>query len=130
MFRRVIGCLACAWSLAAQPTKSYLIDTVAGNLPDDEGAPAPLAVLTPRALALGYEGSIYVVDGVKGVRRITPDDSISRVRGASGANAEGIAVDPTGVLLYIGGPELYRYDPGAASVSVSRPAFGPASGHI
>ena len=122
--------LACAWSIHAQPGRSYLIDTVAGTIPDDDGVPANSAFLNISALTLAPDGNIYVVDTFKGVRKIGLDGTISRVPGASTTVGAGIAVSRIGIIYCVFGLELYTYDPVSATTTTSRPTFGPASGHL
>jgi hypothetical protein len=50
----LLALLACAWSVHAQPGRSYLIDTFAGTVPDDEGVPANSALLNLSALTLAF----------------------------------------------------------------------------
>ena len=77
----------------AQTASSYVIDTIAGTLPPQEGIPAVDAVLyTPPALAVGHDGVIYVSDILIGIRSITPDGSIFDLTGPPPSE---IAVDPS-----------------------------------
>jgi len=126
----LLALLVCACSIHAQPGRSYVIDTFAGTVPDDEGVPAISALLNPNALTFAPDGSIFVVDASKGIRKIGADGIISRIQGVfGGGNAVGIAVNRAGGIYYIDVVALYTYDPVSATVAGSAPTFGPASGH-
>jgi uncharacterized protein (TIGR03437 family) len=115
--------LALAGPLAAQPSRPYRIDTVAGTNPISEGIAATNAVIGDSpAIAVGKDGAIYVssiTSRGEGIRKILGDGIISRVPGAGVAS--GIVVDSSGRLSYIigGGPELYTQDPNGPVVTTA-----------
>jgi glucose/arabinose dehydrogenase len=89
-----------------------------------DGGPAVDAELdSPRALAVGPDGTLYVADtGNDRVRGISPSGVISTI--ASVENPEGLAIGADGALLVVGGPGVVRV---AADGSVSTVlAAGPA----
>ncbi len=52
----------CASCLVGQADKKYMIETVAGTLPNGNGIPATSALLSGWVLAVGPDGAIYVND--------------------------------------------------------------------
>jgi RHS repeat-associated protein len=72
-----------------------MISTVAGTGTrgfDGDGGPATAALLTfPTRVAVGTDSTIYFVDGVKRIRRVTPDGVISTVagNGSQGSGGDG-----------------------------------------
>ena len=63
------------------------------NPDSGDGGPARAAGLQPRAITVGRDGSIYVLNASITVRRITPDGIINRVAGPGPNNQAAIAQD-------------------------------------
>jgi len=107
----------------AQGARAYLIDTVAGTIPNQNGIPAISALLDGSWLASGGDGTIYVSDSKSGIRKITPDGIIADVYPS--VPPAGLAVDSYGTLYWIGGPELYIRSADSGEVTALRPDIGP-----
>ena len=125
MFRLYTVFITLACSLCAQPNRSYRIDTVAGTEPTDDGTAATAILNSPRTLAIGADGTIYVGSVVEGVRSITPGGRITM-------NGAGVVidmeVDKDGTLWYLtGGPELCKQTAnGEQKIFTPNPTFGPS----
>jgi uncharacterized protein YjbI with pentapeptide repeats len=74
-----------------------------------DGGPAKKATLSfPEAMAVGFDGSLYIADG-QNIRRIDPSGTINTV--LAGVFASELAVDTHGHLLYVSGDSLVSWAP-------------------
>jgi RHS repeat-associated protein len=76
--------------------KDGTITTVAGNgespdssIPLEEGIPATQARVNPQDVAVASDGTLYIADQFKYIRRITPDGIIQTVAGAGASTTDG-----------------------------------------
>src|SRR5262249_49684966 len=117
-----------------------IITTIAGtgqfSGPLGDGGPATQAVVHPRSIALGPDGSIYVNDNNTRIRRISPEGIISTVAGTGTAGNTGdggpgtaariqggagnaIAVGPEGSLYIASGHRVRRVGPDGIITTVA-----------
>ncbi len=121
-------------------------------LPCGDGGPATGAALTPRALAVARDGTVYVADSreptsspFSRVRRIGNDGTIVAVAGNGGTSSQDfegrpatqVAIDPTdlavapdGVTLYLANALLDRVDPALPGLSLTDVAVASPDGRL
>jgi uncharacterized protein (TIGR03437 family) len=100
-------------------TPDGTITTIAGKGQDTgDNIPALSAALNePTGLAVDAGGNLYIADNGRGVRKVTPDGTITTV--APFQNVAAVAVDASGNLFISSGQQIFELTPGGVPTVVA-----------
>ena len=96
-------------------TPDGIISTVAGKGQDPgDNIPAVNAALgQPLGLAVDTGGNLYIADNGRGVRKVTPDGTITTI--APLTDAAAVAVDANGNVYITSGQQVFQLSPGGVA---------------